>query len=125
MEALTLSGGCHCGAVRFDIRISPPAALLDCNCSICARTGFLHLIVTAADFTLERGEAALVDYRFGSGVARHRFCGTCGIKSFYEPRSHPGSLSVNWRALDATEGIATVVTSFDGRDWEAARAALA
>lgn len=124
MAALTLAGGCHCGAVRFEIRVAPPAALLDCNCSICAKTGFLHLIVAADDFILKSGETALVDYRFGSGVARHRFCATCGIKSFYEPRSHPGSFSVNWRALDATEGVAADVTSFDGRNWEASRAAL-
>lgn len=123
-ETLTLTGGCHCGAVRFAVRVPPAVELLDCNCSICAKTGFLHLIVEASDFTLQSGSTALTDYRFGTGAARHLFCGTCGIKSFYVPRSHPGGYSVNWRALDATDGVTATVRAFDGRDWETARARL-
>ncbi len=117
-------GGCHCGAVRFAVRMPAAVTLLDCNCSICAKTGYLHLIVAAGDFTLLTDPAALSEYRFGSGTARHLFCATCGIKSFYVPRSHPDGYSVNWRALDDCRGIAVTVTAYDGRDWEAARAAL-
>ncbi len=117
-------GGCHCGRVRFGVRFASPPTLLDCNCSICAATGFLHLITTAADFTLHTGAEALTDYRWGSGTARHLFCATCGIKSFYLPRSHPDGFSVNWRALRGVEGIAPVIVAYDGRDWDRARAAL-
>jgi hypothetical protein len=117
-------GGCHCGAVRFAVRLPEPVRLLDCNCSMCAKTGYLHLIVGAEDFTLRQGEAALREYRFGEGVARHLFCGTCGIKSFYVPRSHPDGYSVNWRALDGVDAIPVEIEAFDGRNWEAARARL-
>ena len=118
-------GGCHCGAVRFGVRFAGPPQLLDCNCTMCAKTGFLHLIVNAADFDLLRGGDALREYRFGTGTARHLFCATCGIKSFYVPRSHPDGFSINWRALDDVAGIAPVITPYDGRNgWEAARAAL-
>jgi len=120
----TVEGGCHCGAVRFEARVPATIGLLDCNCSICAKTGYLHLIVAASDFNLQTDAAALTEYRFGTGAARHMFCACCGIKSFYVPRSHPGHYSVNWRALDDTTGIAVTVTPFDGRDWEAARARL-
>lgn len=125
MEKIELGGGCHCSAVRFTVRTAVPVGLIDCNCSICAPTGFLHLIATRDDFTLLAGAEALAEYRFGTGAARHLFCRTCGIKSFYVPRSHPDGVSVNWRALDGTAGIPVEITPFDGRgDWEASRAAL-
>lgn len=118
------SGGCHCGQVRFRVRFDDPPELLDCNCSICAKTGFLHLIASADDFTLERGAEALSDYRWGTGTARHLFCRTCGIKSFYVPRSHPDGFSVNWRALDDVESITPRIRFYDGRHWEQARSDL-
>lgn len=125
MEKIELGGGCHCGAVRFTVRTAVPVSLIDCNCSICAATGFLHLIAEREDFTLLAGAEALAEYRFGTGAARHLFCRTCGIKSFYVPRSHPDGFSVNWRALAGTGGIPVTVVPFDGRgDWETARGAL-
>ena len=117
-------GGCHCGAVRFEATFSDTPELLDCNCSMCSRTGFLHLIVAAPDFTLLSGADALTEYRFGSQTARHLFCRHCGIKSFYVPRSHPGGYSVNWRALDAVEAITPLIQAYDGKNWEAAKAKL-
>ncbi|MCA3569011.1 GFA family protein, partial [Bradyrhizobium sp.] len=101
---ITLSGGCHCGAVRFEADVGPQVTLLDCNCSMCARSGYLHLIVGGADFRLVAGGDALTEYRFGTGAARHLFCKVCGIKSFYKPRSHPDGWSLNWRCLDSDGG---------------------
>jgi hypothetical protein len=121
----SISGGCHCGAVRF--RIDVPDAeveLLDCNCSMCSRTGFLHLIVPHDDFELLNAGHAMTSYRFGTGAAEHLFCTTCGVKAFYQPRSHPNAWSVNWRCLDEGHGLTAKVRVFDGRNWETARAAL-
>lgn len=123
-RTLSCEGGCHCGRVRFAVRFADPPELLDCNCSICAKTGFLHLIAGADDFTLLRGQEELAEYRFGSGTARHLFCRHCGIKSFYVPRSHPDGFSVNWRALDGVAGVTPVIRAYDGRNWEKARADL-
>lgn len=122
--SISATGGCHCGAVRFTVRFPNPPELLDCNCSICAKTGFLHLIAAAEDFTLEQGNDALTDYRFNSGTARHLFCKHCGIKSFYVPRSHPDGYSVNWRALDGVEAITPVIVPYNGKNWEQARSDL-
>ena len=117
------TGGCHCGAVRFTAKLpDPPVPALECNCSICAMSGFLHIIVPHADFALDQGADALTGYRFGSGAANHLFCATCGIKSFYQPRSHPAAWSVNAYCLDDRPELA--IDFFDGRDWEAASAAL-
>jgi hypothetical protein len=122
--AMKVEGGCHCKAVRFSAEVPQAVEVLDCNCSICAATGFRHLIVPHGDFRLLSGDDALTSYRFGTGTANHLFCSVCGIKSFYQPRSHPDAWSVNLNALDDISGLAVIVTAFDGRDWEKARAAL-
>lgn len=121
---MRISGGCHCGKVRFEAEVPQRAEVLDCNCSICAKTGFRHLIVPHVDFTLLAGEEALVSYRFGTGAANHLFCGSCGVKSFYQPRSHPEAWSVNFNALDEVSGLDIHARPFDGRNWEKAHAAL-
>jgi hypothetical protein len=114
---MQVEGACHCGAVRFAADLpSPHVQLDDCDCSICRMTGYLHLLVPDAAFRLMRGEAGLVTYRFGTGTARHMFCGRCGIKSFYKPRSHPRHVSVNYRCLDDGHGLEAVVVPFDGRN---------
>lgn len=113
---LDVTGGCHCGAVRFRAVVRERVALR-CNCSICARTGFVHVIVPEADFVLEEGEDALAEYRFGTHAARHLFCGVCGIKSFYVPRSHPDGRSMHLACLDVNASTFTI-EDFDGANWE-------
>ncbi len=118
-------GGCHCGRVRFEVEAPAAIEVSDCNCSMCRRSGYLHLIVPKESFRLLSGEDALVSYRFNTGVAQHLFCGTCGVKSFYVPRSHPDGISVNARCLDPGSVTSTSVRPFDGANWESARAELA
>ena len=100
----------------------PPVPALDCNCSICRMTGFLHAMVPHNGFELITGRGALTEYRFGSGTARHLFCRHSGVKSFYQPRSHPDAWSVNANCLD--QPIELAIEQFDGRDWEQAKANL-
>ena len=112
----TFEGGCHCGAVRFRIRL-PSRTALRCNCSICAKKGFINIIVPAEDFELLQGEGNLVTYRFNTKVAEHQFCSICGIHSFSRPRSHPSDYDVNGRCLDdGVDGFE--ITPFDGKHWE-------
>lgn len=117
----TCSGGCHCGRVRFTVEIPDRVTVNHCNCSICQKSGHLHLIASADRFNLLQGEDNLVEYRFHTGVARHLFCATCGIKSFYVPRSHPDGYSVNLNCIDLPEGIDVVIEEFDGRNWSRSR----
>jgi hypothetical protein len=121
---MKISGGCHCGAVRFEAEVPERVEVLDCNCSICAKTGFRHLIVSHGDFSLLSGADGLIRYRFGTGAAEHLFCATCGVKSFYQPRSHPDAWSLNLNALDDTSGLSVSFSTFDGRNWEEAAARL-
>jgi len=120
----TCSGGCHCGRVKFEIRIPDKLTVHRCSCSICQKSGYLHLIVTANHFKLLCGEKDLTDYRFHTGVARHLFCSVCGIKSFYIPRSHPDSFSVNLNCIDLPSGIDVTIEAFDGRNWSKNRGNL-
>lgn len=122
---VTHSGGCHCRRVRFEVDAPAAIEVLDCNCSMCRMTGFLHLIVPAARFRLLHGDDALTEYRFNTGTARHLFCRHCGVKAFYVPRSHPDGWSVNARCLDAGTVTAMTVTPFDDTNREAATAAIA
>jgi len=113
-----MSGGCHCGAIRFRVAVREWRAL-DCNCSVCTKKGFLHCIVPPEDFELVSGKDALSTYTFGTHTAKHHFCKTCGIHAFYEPRSHPGHFDVNVRCLDDPKDIARFsIRPFDGRNWE-------
>ena len=121
---MKVGGGSHCGAIRFEAEIAPPVELLDCNCSACSVTGFHHLIVPHSQFELTSEEGSLTSYRFGTGQAEHLFCRICGVKSFYQPRSHPDCWSVNFHCLDDVSSIECTVATFDGRDWERAHASL-
>jgi hypothetical protein len=118
----TYEGGCHCGRVRFRVT-ADLSRVTECNCSICVKKGYLHLIVPSDRFELVSGDSELATYRFNTGVAQHHFCRTCGIHSFYVPRSDPDKIDVNVRCLDAF-GTGAVdlsrlpLATFDGRHWE-------
>ena len=124
LEQLTHRGGCHCGRVRFEVEAPARLRAAECNCSICSRSGFLHLLVKKGSFRLLCGEDDLTSYRFRTGAANHLFCSVCGVKSFYVPRSHPDGYSVNVRCLDQETLEAVEVFPFDGANWEANVAAL-
>lgn len=109
--------------MRFRV-VTDRTEALDCNCSLCAKKGLLHLIVPERAFTLLAGEDALTTYSFNTGVAKHLFCGVCGVQAFYRPRSHPDAWDVNVRCLDGDAASHFRVVPFDGRNWEANVAAI-
>lgn len=115
----TYEGGCHCGRVRFRVT-ADLSRVTDCNCSICRKKGFLHLVVPPEQFELLDGADALATYRFNTGTAKHTFCSTCGIHPFYVPRSDPDKIDVNVRCLDGVDVEAVKPHRFDGKNWEQA-----
>jgi len=119
------AGGCHCGRVRFEVDAAARIDAIECNCSICRMTGFLHLIVPASRFRLLQGADALIEYTFNTGAAKHRFCRVCGIKSFYVPRSHPDGIDVNVHCLDRATIESIAVMPFDDANREEATKAIA
>jgi hypothetical protein len=117
-------GGCHCGRVKFTVAAPAEIEAVDCNCSICTRTGFLHLLVQKSHFHLLQGSDSLATYTFNTGTAKHLFCRFCGIKSFYVPRSHPEGYSVNVRCLEPGTVKTVTVIPFDGSQWEKSAGSL-
>lgn len=124
MKLVTHRGGCHCGAVAFEVDAPARLTVSDCNCSICRMSGYQHLIVPRARFRLLKGAESLTEYRFNTGTARHLFCRRCGVKSFYVPRSNPDGYSVNVRCLDPSTIEHIEVELFDDRDRAAAEARI-
>ena len=121
----THQGGCHCGAVKFEVNALTQVTAQRCNCSICLMTGFVHLIVPAANFKLLCGKQDLVSYQFNTKTAEHLFCRHCGVKSFYVPRSNPDGYSINVNCLDQSSFDEIRIEDFDGANWERNAAALA
>ena len=117
------TGSCHCGRVAFEVEAPDDIVAQDCNCSICAKAGFLHLIVPKHKFKLLSGADDITTYTFNTGVARHTFCKVCGVKPFYTPRSNPDGVDVNVRCLDTAAKTLTI-EPFDGRNWEQNAASL-
>ncbi len=117
------TGSCHCGRVRFEVS-GQIDQVLDCNCSICSKKGFLHWIVEPEQFRLLSSSDALALYEFNTKTAKHYFCAACGISSYYIPRSHPNMIDVNVRCLDGVNLEELEIELFNGQDWEQARANL-
>jgi len=112
------TGGCHCGKVRFEVIAPEEIEVAECNCSMCSKSGHLHLIVPADRFRLLSGADALTTYTFNTATAKHMFCSVCGVKSFYVPRSHPDGFSVNARCIDSNTVKRMEIRQFNGREWE-------
>ncbi|MEA5509220.1 GFA family protein [Crocosphaera sp. UHCC 0190] len=115
--SVTYQGGCHCGVVRFQVTVDCFEAII-CNCSMCRKKGFIHLLVPPEKFTLIKGAERLTTYTFNTHTAQHTFCAICGIHSFYHPRSHPGWFDVNLHCLDEDVLSNFKLQPFDGANWE-------
>lgn len=111
-----LKASCHCGALKCEVRVTNRRALA-CNCSICHKKGFLHVIAKREDVKIAK-MGNRVEYRFGSKTAVHYHCDACGITPYYIPRSHPDSYSINLRCLDDVDMASFEIVPFDGQNWE-------
>jgi hypothetical protein len=116
MDTTTYQGSCHCGAVRYEVTMAPPAKAFACNCSICSRSGWLLSFVPADAFRLVAGGDAQADYQFGKHHIHHLFCRTCGVRSFSRGAGKDGKemVSINLRCLAGLDWAALPVETFDG-----------
>lgn len=112
-------GSCHCGAIRFEVA-AEIRDLVVCNCSLCARAGYLHWEVEPAQFSLLSSWDEIRNYRFGTGTSQNYFCRTCGISPFRRSRSAPEMVDINLRCLEGVDVDAFPVQRFDGLNWEEA-----
>jgi hypothetical protein len=113
-EAYT--GGCHCGAVRYEVT-TDLANVIACNCSICTKHGLLLTFAPADRFKLVSGQEQLQDYQFYKHTIQHQFCTTCGVESFARGSMPNGAamIAVNVRCLDGIDVTTLKPTPFDGK----------
>ena len=117
----TYSGGCHCGAVRYEADVDFSKGTLKCNCSICRKGRAWLVAVSGDEFRLLKGADALSEYQFGAKRIHHLFCKHCGIKSFARAGMPGGGqfVAVSVACLDNVpdaELAALPVVFIDGRN---------
>lgn len=115
---VTHLGNCHCKQIQFEVIGEKNIKVLDCSCSICSILNYKHYIVDKSQFKLLKGKRHLSTYTFNTNVAKHLFCKNCGIKSFYIPRSHPDSISVNLNCVHPKTINKVKIIKFDGKHWK-------
>nr|XP_025035072.1 centromere protein V [Pelodiscus sinensis] len=114
------TGGCHCGAIRFEVWASTDLHVFNCNCSICTKKQNRHFIVPASHFKLLKGADNITTYTFNTRQAQHTFCKTCGVQSFYTPRSNPDGYGIAPHCLDEGTVRSTTLEEINGKEWEKA-----
>lgn len=116
MPLQTHNGSCHCGAVKYTVELDLDAPAIECNCSICARSGSLLSFAPAEKFTLLSGEDNLTHYGFNSKRIDHSFCKTCGIKSFARGVGPDGKpmAAINVRCLEGANVFTQKRMQYDG-----------
>ncbi len=109
-------GGCHCGRIAFEVD-TEIKQVIECNCSICSKRGYLLAFVPAAQVRLHTPESDLSTYTFNKHVIRHHFCPVCGAAPFGRGIDGNGNemFAVNVRCLDGVDPHALEIQPFDGR----------
>lgn len=112
------TGGCQCGAVRYEVTTDLDNAI-SCNCSRCAKLGAILAFAPADAFKLLSGDDAQTEYRFNKKVIEHLFCSTCGIESFARGFLPDGApiVAINVRCLDDVDVTALTPKPVDGRSY--------
>jgi hypothetical protein len=96
-----INGACHCGTVRFRVRLSDGfRTARRCTCSYCRMRGAVAVSAPVGGIEIVAGADALTAYRFNTGTAQHFFCSRCGIYTHHQRRSNPNQYGVNVACLD-------------------------
>eukprot|EP01064_Diplonema_japonicum_P025836 TRINITY_DN3726_c0_g1_i1.p1 TRINITY_DN3726_c0_g1~~TRINITY_DN3726_c0_g1_i1.p1 ORF type:complete len:134 (+),score=20.70 TRINITY_DN3726_c0_g1_i1:709-1110(+) len=118
---LQVTGSCHCRKVKWVATVPEACVVWVCNCSVCDMKANDHIIIPSKDFTLLTSPSAFTTYTFNTHQAKHTFCSTCGVQSFYTPRSNPDGRALNVRCLsrEDTKLLHITTNQFNGKEWEA------
>jgi hypothetical protein len=110
------AGGCHCGAIAFELDAEVTEAM-DCNCSMCRKRGGLLAFFPREKLSLNTPKSDLGTYGFNKHHIRHHFCPKCGISPFSEgehPESGAAIMAVNVRCLPDVDLASLSVKQVDG-----------
>ena len=96
-----INGACHCGAVRFTVKLADGLRTARrCNCSFCRMRGAVTVSADVGDIRIVSGERALTLYQFNTNTAKHYFCSRCGIYTHHQRRSKPSEYAINVACLE-------------------------
>lgn len=123
-HAKKYTGGCHCGAVRFEATIDLDQPVSRCNCTICTKRSAAGTILQPGAFRLVAGETALASYRREGHPSTFHFCRQCGIHIYGSgnlPELGGAFVSLNVNTLDDVDPMTLKVIFWDGRheNWDA------
>lgn len=103
---------CHCGDIRLEID-AELTEVLECNCSMCGRSGFLHWKVPAKSLRLITEKRRLTTYVWRDVAGGHQFCATCGTGILRT--GYPGDrVSVNARCIEGIDVFVLSIRRYDG-----------
>jgi hypothetical protein len=111
---MSSKGSCHCGKIAFEVD-GKPDQLMECNCSICARSGFLHWYVEPEQVKLLTEKRRLATYIWRSATGGQHSCPTCGVAVIRTSARYPPYVSVNARCLEDVDLARLKIRQFDGR----------
>jgi hypothetical protein len=96
-----INGACHCGAVRFHVKLTNGLRTARrCTCSYCRMRGAVAVSANLDDIVILAGADALTLYQFNTMSAKHYFCSICGIYTHHQRRSNPNQYGVNAACLE-------------------------
>ena len=102
----TTKGQCHCGAVKFSVRLLDGLTKpVRCNCTMCRMKGVVMVFAALGGIEVIEGEALLSTYQFHTNVAKHHFCSRCGIHLFHQRRFDPDMYGVNVAVLEGVSPL--------------------
>ncbi len=108
MSEPSTTGGCLCGAVRFELD-EPARAAGYCHCTRCqGRTGSgasAQAVVDGHGFRLTKGEETVKGWRHPDGGFEKFFCPGCGAHLFSRNPDDPSQMSVRMSAFDGDPGV--------------------
>ena len=114
MSELPLTGGCNCGAVRFEVTEPLPIASY-CHCKRCQRRSGAAASASAhpapGSFRIVAGKDQLTVWQPEVGGAKW-FCGVCGSHIYANNPSHPDSIGIRLGAFDDDPGVRPSVRQF-------------
>lgn len=113
----TKTGGCHCGAVRYEVEIDLTKPVIECNCSQCQIQGLLLSFVTNEKMKVLKGEDSLTEYRFNKHKIQHLFCKVCGVECFGKGKDKEGNdtYAINVRTIDDIDLSTLERMPYDGK----------
>jgi hypothetical protein len=120
---MSFSGGCSCGAVRYEIAAEPIRGF-QCQCRDCQRDtggGHASVMVFARNAFHLSGKVTEISRTADSGAGKSKgFCGNCGVPIYNKPEDKPEFIGIYVGSLDNAAAFKPAIVLFcsRGHEWD-------